>query len=466
MPEDVSSRRGVTRRGFLTVAVSAIVAGVVAGVGGYYAATLAVPAGVTREVTKTVERTTTVTAPASTVTKTVTTTVTATTTAPTPSKPAPGKIRIGFTLSKTGFGVVGSTLLHERQYSLWLEEVNAKGGMYVPEYGKRIPVEFVWYDDRSDAATVIELYTKLITEDKVDLLLPPWGSHFSLAVAPVISEYKFPLIGTTCYSTTILTERNTKFPYFYSLLPQVDALIPTFMQWLDYLKEKYGFRKVGVIYDDLAFGMEIGKYHLEKLKAAKYDIVIEKMYPASATDLTALLTEVKTANPDVLFCWSEPSDTALVISQAPKVGLDPPIFHVGIGIQIPEFLKGKEEYCEGLVAVAVWHPSMPYPGAKDYYDAYYRKYGIEPPLIGNALSYAACQILEQAVEKAGSLDLSKIKRVLDTETFPTIAGNIKFTNGINYETIHLVMQIQGSKYEIVWPLQYATAELKVPRPKL
>ena len=91
MSKDLSSRRGVTRRGFLTVAVSAIVAGVVAGVGAYYAGTLAAPAEVIREVTKTVERTTTVTAPPTTVTKTVTTTVTVTP-APaivTPTPPAP-----------------------------------------------------------------------------------------------------------------------------------------------------------------------------------------------------------------------------------------------------------------------------------------------------------------------------------------------------------------------------------------
>ncbi|MEM2961214.1 MAG: ABC transporter substrate-binding protein, partial [Candidatus Bathyarchaeia archaeon] len=164
-------------------------------------------------------------------------------------KPVPEKIKIGFTLSKTGYGVAGSTLLHEQQYFLWLDQINKKGGVYVPEFGKRIPVEFIWYDDRSDPATVIEHYTKLITEDKVDFLLPPWGSHFNLAVAPVISEYKFPLIGSTCYSTTILTERNTKFPYYYSLLPQVDALVPTFMEWLNYLRDNRGFRKVALIYN-------------------------------------------------------------------------------------------------------------------------------------------------------------------------------------------------------------------------
>jgi len=380
-------------------------------------------------------------------------------------KAVPEKIKIGFTLSKTGYGVAGSSLLHEEQYFLWLEQINAKGGIYVPEFGKRIPVEFVWYDDRSDPATVIELYTKLITEDKVHLLLPPWGSHFNLAVAPVVSEYKFPLIGSTCYSTTILTERNTKFPYFYSLLPQVDALIPAFMDWLNYLKENHGFQKVGIIYNDLAFGMEIGKYHVEKLRDAGFNIVIEKMYPATASDLTALLTEVKAANPDVLFAWSEPDDTALIITQAPKVGLDPPVFVIGIGPQLPPFFAGLKDYCEGLTCVGVWHPSMPYPGAQDYYDAYYEKYGSPPGIIGNVLSYAVCQILEQAVEKAGTLDPSKIKEVLDTQTFETVAGYVKFTNGVNYETPTLVIQILEGKYEIVWPIQYATAELKIPRPK-
>lgn len=382
---------------------------------------------------------------------------------PTPAVPPKTSIKMGFTLSKTGYGVVGSHLLHETQYMLWLDKVTAKGGIYVPEYGKKLPVEFVWYDDRSDPATVIELYTKLITEDKVDLLLPPWGSHFNLAVAPVISEYKFPLIGSTCYSTTILTERETKFPYFYSLLPQVDALIPAFMDWLKYLRDKYGFRRVALIYDDLAFGIEIASYHREKLREAGFDIVIDKMYPAAATDLTSLLTEVRMTNPDVVFAWSEPADTAIIITQAPKVGLDPPVFVVGIGPQIPAFLEGFKEYCEGICGVAVWHPEMPYPGAKEYYNAYYEKYGKPPALIGNALSYAICQIWEQAIEKTGTLDRFKLKEALDKEVFETIVGYVKFTRGVNYETVHLIMQVQNGKYEIVWPLKYATAELRVPR---
>jgi len=112
----MSSSSGVTRRGFLTVAVSAIVAGVVAGVGAYYAGTLAAPVKeVIKEVTKTVTTTTTlapgapitvtVTAPPTTVTKTVTTTVTVT---PTPTRKS---IRFGIDVPGTGAAMVGSQLV-------------------------------------------------------------------------------------------------------------------------------------------------------------------------------------------------------------------------------------------------------------------------------------------------------------------------------------------------------------------
>ena len=118
MSVDASSGGGVTRRGFLTVAVSAIVAGVVAGVGAYYAGSLAAPVKeVVKEVTRTVTSTTTLApgapvtttvtvTPPTTVTKTVTTTITATTT-PTPTRK---ELRIGIGTTGSMAYVVGSLL--------------------------------------------------------------------------------------------------------------------------------------------------------------------------------------------------------------------------------------------------------------------------------------------------------------------------------------------------------------------
>ena len=93
-------------------------------------------------------------------------------------------IRIGYTMSATGPYAVGAGITQAPNYTLWQEQVNAKGGLAVKGEGRRM-VEFVSIDDRSEIETAVRFYEKLATDDKVDLLLPPWGSAMNFAIAPV-----------------------------------------------------------------------------------------------------------------------------------------------------------------------------------------------------------------------------------------------------------------------------------------
>ena len=77
---------------------------------------------------------------------------------------------------------------------LWIDDVNAKGGIFVKDIGKKLPARLMTYDDRSDTSTCVKLYERLITVDKVDLLLPPWGSANHFAVTAVNEKHKFPLV--------------------------------------------------------------------------------------------------------------------------------------------------------------------------------------------------------------------------------------------------------------------------------
>ena len=110
---------------------------------------------------------------------------------------APDKIRIGNAISLSGPNTVGAMTTQVAPYNMWVEEVNAKGGIYVKEYDKRIPVEVIRYDDKSDAGTCVKLVEKLILDDKVDLLLPPWSTAFHFAIAPIVTKYQYPVIGPT-----------------------------------------------------------------------------------------------------------------------------------------------------------------------------------------------------------------------------------------------------------------------------
>jgi len=109
--------------------------------------------------------------------------------------PAKDKIRIGWVTSLSGILATAVATTTAPAYEIWLEEVNAKGGIYVKEYGKKLPVEIIKYDNKSDVGTMTKLLEKVILEDKVDFILAPWGTAMLYAAAPVANKYKYILLG-------------------------------------------------------------------------------------------------------------------------------------------------------------------------------------------------------------------------------------------------------------------------------
>jgi branched-chain amino acid transport system substrate-binding protein len=136
---------------------------------------------------------------------------------------AQGKpVKIGYTLSATGPYSVGAGITQAPNYALWADQVNAKGGLMVKGEGRRA-VEFVSTDDRSEIETAVRFYEKLMTEDKVDLILPPWGTAMNFAVAPVANKNGYPMIGPTVSSNKL---KELSFPYFYAILQQPSTSPP------------------------------------------------------------------------------------------------------------------------------------------------------------------------------------------------------------------------------------------------
>ena len=109
-------------------------------------------------------------------------------------------------------------------YDLWIEETNAKGGIYVKEYGKRLPLEVTKYDDKSDVGTMTKLLEKTLPfcEDKVDLIFAPWGTAMLYAAAPIATKHKYILLGGPG-SALKLKEIIDKVPYFFSVLNMADT---------------------------------------------------------------------------------------------------------------------------------------------------------------------------------------------------------------------------------------------------
>jgi len=135
------------------------------------------------------------------------------------------KIRIGQAVSLSG----GNAIIHAAgamvPQTLWVEGVNAKGGIYVKEYGKKLPIEWIVYDDKSDHGTMVKLIERLILNDKVDFLFPPCSTSWLFAAAPVANKYGYVLLGAEGGAES-LEELLEDLPYVFLVLNYSNTQLP------------------------------------------------------------------------------------------------------------------------------------------------------------------------------------------------------------------------------------------------
>lgn len=368
-------------------------------------------------------------------------------------------VRIGYTLSATGPYAVGAGITQGPNYLLWQEQVNGRGGLAVKGEGRR-PIEFVTIDDRSEIETAVRFYEKLATDDRVDLLLPPWGSAMNFAVAPVAARHGYPLIGPTAISAKF---KELAIPTFYTMLVQPEPQMQAVAAFLKDLRDQGKIRKAAVAYVNDLFGIELNNATGPAFKAAGLEVVDVKSYPLGVKDLQPVLKGFKAAGADAFVGLTYPPDNILATSQAREIDWNPAVWFTGVGTAFP-FYRDRFKGAEGVSGIAGWNPKVKFAGAREYWDAHLRKHGgKEPDRWASAFAYASLQILERCVGEVG-LDRAKLKAMLDATEFQTVAGPIRFVKGENVATPGMVGQWQKGEFEILWPKSWATGSPVVPKP--
>jgi len=334
-------------------------------------------------------------------------------------------------------------------YELWREQVNAAGGLDVG--GTKRKVEFVSYDDQSKPEQAVRIYEKLITDDKVDLLLAPWGTPFHIAIAPVLEKYKFPVVGNTAASVAL---RQVKPGYIWfptSAIPDRIAVELTAMM------KGAGVKSAAIVSNVLPFSKEIKNFLEPELKKAGIELKVSTEYPPDVKDMTATLSQIKQANVDAVLALAYPGDAVLYAKQAKELGIAAPFEFIAIGPTNAFFPKAVgASSAEGIVTIAHWSPRSDWKGSEAFHDAYVKKYGETPDYLDSSLPWMSLEILQAAVAKAG-LDKEKIRQIVSTETFDTINGKVKFDGVQNAITPTAFVQMQKGQLQIVWPKSIASA---------
>ncbi|MBI4969482.1 MAG: amino acid ABC transporter substrate-binding protein [Rhodospirillales bacterium] len=360
-------------------------------------------------------------------------------------------VKIGFSIAKTGlFAAAAPSQL--TAYELWRDQVNAKGGLDVGGTKRRI--EFVQYDDQSDPSQAVRIYEKLANDDKVDLLLAPWGTPHHFALAGVLERLKFPMVGNSAASSQL---RDIKPGYIWFPTSAIPDRMAT---ELATMMKGQGVKTAAVTGVQLPFSIEIRKFLMPALEKAGIKVVVSQEYPPDAKDLTAVLTQVRNAKPDAILSLSYPNDSVGFMTQAKELGVSAPFQFVLVGPTIDFFPKMFGPAADGLITIGHWSPHQKaWPRAKPFFDAYVAKFNARPDYLDTALAYMSCEILEQAVAKSG-LDREKLRAAIAGGTFDTINGPVKFDGVQNAITPTAFLQIQKGEFHLVWPKTVATSDFQ------
>lgn len=358
------------------------------------------------------------------------------------------EIVVGASVALTGkYSRTGQEQLNG--YQMWIEDVNARGGLL----GKK--VRMIHYDDESRPDTGAKLYEKLITGDKVDLILGPYSSGVTLAASTIAEKHNFPMVSTGAASSKIW-ERGYK--NVFGLYTPAEVYMD---QILEFAKAK-GLRNIALIYDDTTFPRAVAKGVKAKTQALALDVVFEEEYGKGSTDFASMIVKMKFKKPDVIIGGSYLPDSTAFVRQAKEYRLNAAIYAFAVGPGLADFGANLGRDAEGVMGNTQWEASLNVPGAQDFAERYEKTYGHQPGYHA-AGGYGAGQILEAAVKKAQSLDKDTLRKVLMALETTTVFGRYKVDHtGKQIGKPGYAIQWIGGQRHIVLPAEVATHEVVYP----
>jgi branched-chain amino acid transport system substrate-binding protein len=368
--------------------------------------------------------------------------------------PAPAQaeapIKIGASLSLTGtYAQPGS--YQKEGYELCADYLNAKGGLL----GRK--VEFVFYDDQSMPATGVRLYEKLITEDKVDAVMGPYSSPITEAVANVSEKYQKVMVSPLAATTSIFKKGRK---YIFMVISPAEA----YLEGLVDMAAKRGLKTIAIVNEDTLFtkASAVGVAEIAKKKGLQ--VVFQEAYPKGNTDFSAMLTKLKAANPDVIAASTYFDDAVAITRQMKELNVNAKMYGVTVGGDLPKFYELLKQNAEYVYGSTQWEGTLPYPGQKEFVDAYQKKFSHEP-VYHSAAGYAGCVIYAEGVRRAGSLDSDKVRdQLLKLET-RTFFGDYKVDpDGFQVAHKMVMFQWQDGKKVTVWPDDLASGKPRFPTP--
>jgi branched-chain amino acid transport system substrate-binding protein len=380
---------------------------------------------------------------------------------PTARAAEPKEIIIGSSICKTGplaqFGVY-----QEWGYTTAVNDLNKAGGVYLSKYGKKLPVKLILYDDESRPEKVTENTERLVLRDGVNGLLSPASPPMVIPAATIAEREGVPMAAALCPIRAFLGARD-QWTWVWDMF--FDELDMSRQQMLTMNTVKSN-RKVALFTDNEQDGIVQGNLWKKYAPELGYEIVYHASFPVGTTEYGDLIRRAQEGKADIVIAQMIPPDSIALWRQMRSLGYKPKAAFFEKGGETMEWWKANGEAAQGTMVAGYWHPSLGYPGAKELRARFEKDRG-ETYSQHIADTYVICQILLDAMERAGNLDPKAINAEMGKTDKTYLVGPVKYTEGKGAHAAGLkafMLQWQNGDTQIVFPKKWATAKMIYPLP--
>jgi len=397
-------------------------------------------------------------------------------------------LKVGVIASLTGpASNVGNNMWQSAQVAA--EKINADGGVKLKD-GSKAQIVLIVGDDESTQQGGQKAATKLITDEKVDILVGGYSSAVTSAYEQTIAEYKVPYIVTGASSPIITHRTDIDTSYVFHHVPTTDAYGEYVIKFIDQvikpaIAEKSGSAsdrpiRLALLYQDTAFGKGVQTAVSDTIKKnnLNIDLVAQQSFKMGESDFRTPLTTIKGSNPDVVFLAAFPNEGAPIISQARRdIGLNTIFLNV-INNDNAQFYKDISQYGDGAIIESMFSPYIAPAGEvgdaqNAFKQAYYNKFKTYPDMMG-ASTYEGIFIAAKAVENSGTTDKASVRQALVDLKMPQVINvmknqTISFSPDFRESNFDLWMEqlsynatLGETRPLIVWPDNQKSTDFTLP----
>lgn len=371
----------------------------------------------------------------------------------------------------------------ERGFTLAVEEINAAGGVQVGAEKQLLKMEVIDTRDLEPGVPVSEALLaveKLILDKKADFILGgPVRSEAALAAMPLLSKYKKVSILTSGVLTpnyhAMVAEQYDKFKYCFRIHGEAKNLVGEIFANFAQLKEKHGFNNLFIMAQDVSHARGAADL-VKKIATDKgWNVTGLEIYPTGATDFSLGLLKAKDTKTEIINIWMDMPESAILLKQWYDMKVPAlPFGSTLAAAEQPGFWKateGKGEYTLCNVVNAGNAPSNASDWTMKFFNAYAKRWNVEPEGLGTSSSYMAVYVLKDAIERAKSLDSDKIVAELEKTDLMGVYGRLRFDPKSHQVipaadpkegAVGSILQWQAGKRVVVYPKSIAMGEIQLP----